>query len=157
MTTTIQILAVLAVVSNAVVFGTDFFSATVVRPALAHVDDSTLVQVMGNVHRYGDKRLALPGTLGLTAALGGTVTAGIAGETTAAVAGGVACAALVGWLVVFNKVPAPINRRLAAAASGQGALPEARSLQRKSDGVLGTLVSLQLVGLVALCVMVAQP
>ncbi|EIV94856.1 hypothetical protein [Frankia sp. QA3] len=156
MTTAVQILAALAVVANAAVFGTDFFSAVVLRPALAHVDDRTLVQTMGNVHRYGDKRLALPGTLGLLAAMAGTGTAAAGGDTTATVAGAVACGALLAWLVVFNRVPAPINRRLTAAVVGNSELPDARSLQGRSDGVLGVLVTLQCLTLIALCVMVAQ-
>jgi hypothetical protein len=156
MTTTYQILAAIAVVTNAVVFGTDFFSALVVRPALSHVDDHTLVQMMGNVHRYGDARLALPGTIGLTAAVASAVVAGIHGNATATTGAAVASVALIVWLVVFNKVPAPINRQMTHAVSTNGTLPDARTLQSQSDRVLGILVTLQCLSLVALCVTVAQ-
>ena len=56
--------ALIAVLSTAVVYGTDVFCAIVLRPALALVDDRALVVVMGRVHRYGDRRMPVPGVLG---------------------------------------------------------------------------------------------
>jgi hypothetical protein len=53
-----QLAALLAIVSTGVVYGTDAFCALAQRPALARVDDATLTAVMGNVHRYGDRRMA---------------------------------------------------------------------------------------------------
>ena len=50
------------------VYGTDAFCAVVQRPALANVDDRALLAVMGNIHRYGDRRMPVPGALGLAAA-----------------------------------------------------------------------------------------
>ena len=63
-----RIAALVAVLGTAVVYGTDVFCAMVQRPALAAVDDRALVAVMGNVHRYGDRRMPLPGVVGLVAA-----------------------------------------------------------------------------------------
>ncbi|MBT2212414.1 hypothetical protein [Actinomadura sp. NEAU-AAG7] len=154
MTTAVQALAIVAILANAVIYGTDVFSAVVQRPALAHVDDRALIAMMGNIHRYGDRRLPVPGTIGLLAALAGAITAAVAGLAPAAVAGFVACAALLAWLVFFNKVAAPVNRQLAKAAENGGELPEARSLQDRSDGALGALVLFQSVALIAQCVMV---
>ena len=54
--------------STGVVYGTDVFCALVQRPALARVDDATLTAVMGNVHRFGDRRMPVPGILGIIAA-----------------------------------------------------------------------------------------
>ena len=68
MTEPAALFAVIAVLGSAVVYGTDVFCAMVLRPALAHVDDRTLVAVMGNVHRYGDRRMPVPGVLGIAAA-----------------------------------------------------------------------------------------
>ena len=65
----VQIAALIAVLSTAVVFGTDVFCALVQRPALARVDDRALTAVMGNVHRYGDRRMPIPGALGIVAAI----------------------------------------------------------------------------------------
>ena len=60
-----MVFALIAVLGTAVVYGTDVFCAMVQRPALAHVDDRALVAVMGNVHRYGDRRMPVPGVLGI--------------------------------------------------------------------------------------------
>ncbi len=44
--------------TNAAVYGTDVFAAIVLRPAIAAVDDRTLTQVLGHVHRIADRRFA---------------------------------------------------------------------------------------------------
>ena len=73
--------ALIAVVSTGVVYGTDVFCALVQRPALARVDDATLTAVMGNVHRFGDQRLPVPGILGIIASAAACVLAALAGRT----------------------------------------------------------------------------
>jgi hypothetical protein len=50
-----KILALIAVLGTAVVYGTDVFCAVVQRPALAVVDDRALVAVMGDVHHHADR------------------------------------------------------------------------------------------------------
>jgi len=60
-----QVLIAASVLAVGVVYGTDIFSAIVLRPALAQVDDRTLVSTMGRVHDFGDRRLRLPGIAGL--------------------------------------------------------------------------------------------
>ena len=72
--------ALIAVVSTGVVYGTDVFCALVQRPALARVDDATLTSVMGNVHRFGDRRLPVPGILGMIASAAAFVLAALAGR-----------------------------------------------------------------------------
>ncbi len=59
--------ALVAVLGTAVVYGTDVFCAIALRPALASVDNDALVAVMGRVHRYGDRRMPVPGVLGVVA------------------------------------------------------------------------------------------
>jgi hypothetical protein len=68
--------ALIAVLATAVVHGTDVFCALVQRPALARVDDRALTAIMGNVHRYGDRRMPVPGALGLIAAATSAVRPG---------------------------------------------------------------------------------
>jgi hypothetical protein len=58
MRTLIEIIAGLAILANAVIYGTDVFGAIILRPALAAVDDRALTQVMGHIHRVADRRLA---------------------------------------------------------------------------------------------------
>ena len=64
--------------SIGVIYGTDAFCALVQRPALARVDDATLTAVMGNVHRFGDRRLPVPGMLGIIASATACVLAALA-------------------------------------------------------------------------------
>jgi len=42
-----QVLIVISVLAGGIIYGTDVFSAIVLRPALALVDDRTLVSTMG--------------------------------------------------------------------------------------------------------------
>ncbi len=57
-----------ALEATAVIYGTDVFAAAVLRPALAHVDDRTLTGTTGYLHDYADRRLPVPGAIGLAAA-----------------------------------------------------------------------------------------
>src|SRR3954451_19909432 len=91
--------ALIAVVSTAVIYGTDVFCAVVQRPALARVDDSTLTSVMGNVHRFGDRRLPVPGMLGMIASAAAIVLAALTDRPVASVTAGAALTLLVGWLL----------------------------------------------------------
>ncbi|MEW1720677.1 DUF1772 domain-containing protein [Streptomyces sp. NPDC093109] len=150
-----QVLAVVAILANSVVYGTDTFCALVQRPALAQVDDAALTSVMGQVHRYGDRRMPVPGAVGLIAAVLASVLAAVDGRSTEAVACAVASVALIGWLVVYARISAPVNKRLTAAALAGTTPDDARSLQRTWDGVINLRVALQSLALIALCVAVA--
>src|SRR5580704_6942310 len=107
-----KLFALVAVLGTGVVYGTDAFCAMVQRPALARIDDRALLAVMGNIHRYGDRRMPVPGVLGLVAAAISAVLAAVAGHGVPAAAAGVAVVLLVVWLVVYLRVSAPINRQL---------------------------------------------
>jgi hypothetical protein len=144
--------AAIAVLGTAVVYGTDVFCATVLRPALAAVDDEAVVAVMGSVHRYGDRRMPVPGVLGVVGAAVSAALAVVAVHWVQAVAAGVALAALLIWLVLYTRVSAPINRQLTAAADAGQTLPNARALQGKWDSIIGARATLQGVALAALCV-----
>ncbi|MBF9066750.1 DUF1772 domain-containing protein [Streptacidiphilus fuscans] len=152
MVTLTQILAVVGILANGIVYGTDFFCALVQRSALANVDDAMLTKVMGEVHRFGDKRMPAPGVVGLVTALACAVVAGVGGHTAAAVAAGVGTVALVAWLVVYAKVSAPVNKALTTAADEGTTLPNARALQATWDGVINLRVALQLIGVLGLCI-----
>ena len=150
-----QILAAVALLASAVIYGTDVFCAIVQRPALAQVSDAALTSVMGRVHEYGDRRMPLPGVVGVIAAALAAITAGIAGHAVAATAAAVAVAAQVVWLVIYLRISAPVNRALTAAA-GAGEVPaDARSLQRRWDSVITARAILQGAAVIALCVAIA--
>jgi hypothetical protein len=131
-----ELFAVIAVLGTAVVYGTDVFCAMVQRPALAHVDDRTLLAVMANVHRYGDRRMPVPGVLGMLAAAISAALAAVSGRWVQAGAGGLAVGLLVVSLVIYLRVSAPINRQLVAAVDRTGAAVDARAMQADWDAVI---------------------
>jgi hypothetical protein len=144
--------ALVAVLGTAVVYGTDAFCAIVLRPALASVDDDALISVMGNVHRYGDRRMPGPGGLGIVAAAASAVLATVAAHWAQAVAAGAAVVLLLVWLVLYTQVSAPINRQLTVAADTGQPLPNGRALQTKWDSIIGTRAVLQALAVAVLCV-----
>jgi hypothetical protein len=150
-TTLGQVLIVLLVLAVGVVYGTDVFSAIALRPALALVDDRTLVSTMGRVHELADRRMRVPGVAGLLTAIAGTVIVGLAGHARATVPGAVAVIALAAWLVIYARTSAPINARLTAAAQ-RGETPiDARQLQQRWDSVITARSGLQMLAILALC------
>ena len=150
-----QILAAAALLASAVIYGTDVFCAMVLRPALAQVSDGALTSVMGRVHEYGDRRMPLPGVIGLTAAAVAAITAGIAGHAVPAAAAAVAVAAQVVWLGIYLRISAPVNRALTAAARAGQVPTDARSLQRRWDSVIAARAMVQGAAAIALCVAIA--
>jgi len=64
-----RVLIATSVLACGIIYGTDVFSAIVLRPALALADDQTLVSIRGRVHDFGDRRLRVPGVAGLVAAI----------------------------------------------------------------------------------------
>jgi hypothetical protein len=147
-----RIAALIAVLGTAVVYGTDVFCAMVQRPALARVDDHALVAMMGNVHRYGDRRMPVPGALGIVAAAASAALAGAAGRWTPSVAAAAAVALLLAWLFIYTTVSAPINRQFTAAADANEVPPSVRVLQRNWDQVITARAALQGLAVAALCV-----
>lgn len=146
-----QVLATLSVLAVGIVYGTDVFCAIVLRPALALVDDRTLVSTMGRVHDFGDRRLRVPGIVGIVAAIAATAVAAASGNVGASVAGAIAVVALAVWLVIYGRISAPINARLTGAAQRGETPTDARQLQNRWDGVISTRAGLQMLAIVGLC------
>jgi Domain of unknown function (DUF1772) len=146
-----RIAALIAVLGTTIVYGTDVFCAMVQRPALARVDDRSLVVVMGNVHLYGDRRMPLPGALGIIGAAASAALAAVAGRWLAAIAAGAAVGLLLVWLVLYVRVSAPINRQLTTAAKTSEVPPNARVLQRNWDRIITARAVLQGFATAALC------
>lgn len=143
--------ALVAVLGTAVVYGTDVFCAIVLRPALASLDDGALVAVTGRVHRYGDRRMPVPGVLGGVAAAASAGLAAVAAHWAQAVAAGAAVLLVAIWIVLYTRISAPINRRLTAAALSGRALPTGRALQAQWDRIIGVRATLQGLAVAALC------
>lgn len=152
MTELARVAALIGVLATAVVFGTDVFCAMVQRPALARIDNRALVAVMGNVHRYGDRRMPVPGVVALVAAAVSALAAAAAGRWTVAAVAGTALTLLLVWLALYLRVSAPINRQLTAAAEAHGVPANARALQANWDRIITARATLQGLAVCALCV-----
>jgi len=152
MRTLIEILAGLAILANAVIYGTDVFGAIVLRPAVAAVDDRTLTQLLGHVHRIADRRLAAISVGGLIAAVATAALAAASGHWVSAAAGALATLALIIFAGVYTRVSKPVNAELTAAAVADRVPRNARQLQARWDSVIDLRVALQTLALAALCV-----
>jgi ABC-type nickel/cobalt efflux system permease component RcnA len=150
-TTLGQVLIAASVLAVGIVYGTDVFCAIILRPALALVDDRTLVSTMGRVHDFGDRRLRVPGVVGLISAVAGTAVIAVAGHLGATIAGAIAVLALAIWLVIYVRVSAPVNARLTAAAKHGETPSDARLLQQRWDSVIAARSGLQLLAILSLC------
>ena len=155
MRTLIEILASLAILANAVIYGTDVFGAIVLRPAIAVVDDRTLTQLLGHIHRIADRRFPAIGAAGLIAAMATAALAGASGHWVSAAAAAFATLALVIFLAIYNRVSKPVNTALSAAALADRVPGDARQLQARWDSVINARVALQTLALAALCVALA--
>jgi hypothetical protein len=149
-TTLGQVLIVVSVLSVGVVYGTDVFSAIALRPALPLVDDRTLVSTMGRVHEFADRRMRVPGVVGLLTTVAGSVFIGIAGHAGATISGIVAVVAEATSLVIYARISAPINARLTAASKAGETLTDARRLQQRWDSVIDARSGLQMLAILAL-------
>jgi uncharacterized membrane protein len=142
------IAAVVGLAAAAIIYGTDFFCALVLRPAAAAAAEASVADLIGHVHEYGDRRLPFPGVVSVIAAA--LVTA-LGGEhPLTRIAGAIALVALLSWLAIYARVSAPINRRLRAAASANTVPPDTRSLQDRWDRVIWARASLQAIAVAGL-------
>jgi hypothetical protein len=151
----VEVLAGLAILANAVIYGTDVFGAIVLRPAIAAVDDRVLTQLLGHIHRVADRRFPAIGAGGLIATVAMTALAAASGHSVSAAAGALATLALIGFLVIYNRISMPVNTTLTAAALADRVPGDARQLQARWDSVINARVALQALALAALCVALA--
>jgi hypothetical protein len=146
-----QALIIMSLLASGIIYGTDVFSAIVLRPALALVDDRTLVSTMGRVHFIADRRLPVPGITGICTAIAGTAVVAWAGHLGATIAGSIAVVALAFWIIIYARISAPINTRLTAASQREEVPSDTRLLQQRWDSVITARSGLQMLAILALC------
>ncbi|WP_330250833.1 DUF1772 domain-containing protein [Nocardia sp. NBC_00565] len=155
LTTAIQIIAIVSVLANAVVYGTDACFALITRAVYDRLDDRAVTVSAGWGHYYGDRRMPIVGISGVVTAVATTALAAIGGHVPAAIAAGIAVVALVSWLAIYVRVAKPVNAQQTAAAQS-GVIPaDARALQDKWNSVINGRVALQLIAVAALCAAIA--
>src|ERR1700689_2588827 len=155
MRTLIEILAGLAILANAVIYGTDVFGAIVQRPAIAAVDDRTLTQALGHIHRIADRRLKVITISGVIAAVATAALAAATGHWVSTAAGALATLALITFIAISPRISKPVNTALTAAAVADRVPDNARQLQARWDSVIDGRVALQTLALAALCIALA--
>ena len=155
MRTGIEILPSLAILANAVIYGTDVFGALVLCPAMGAVDDRTLTQAMGHIHRIADRRIAAISIGGLIVTAATTALAAATGHWVSTAAAALATLALIVFAVVYTTISKPVNTALTAAALADRVPDDARQLQARWDSVINARVALQTIALGALCVALA--
>jgi hypothetical protein len=161
MRTLIEVVAAVAILANAINFGTDVFGAIVQRPEIAAVDDRTLVQPLGYIHRIADRRLKAITISGLIAAIAtaalaaAAAAAAAAGRWVSAVAGTLATFAVIIFILIYTLIAKLGNAVLAATALADRVPARARELQARWDSAIDGRVALQTVALAALCVALA--
>ncbi|MQY30132.1 DUF1772 domain-containing protein [Nocardia aurantia] len=155
LTTIGQIAAAVAILANAVVYGTDACAALIMRSSYRKLDDAALTTVAGWGHYYGDRRMPPFGIGGVVGTLATLVLAAAAGHAGAAIGAGIALVALLSWLAFYARVAKPINTAQKEAARTGIIPPNARALQDKWDSILGFRVGLQAVALAGLCAALA--
>ncbi len=147
MNATVTAAVLLACLATGVIYGTDVFCAVVLRPAAAGARETSIADLVGRIHHYGDRRLPIPGITAIVAAAAALVATT---DSTARVALGLALAAMLAWLAIYLRVSAPINRRLRAAATAVIPAQEIRDLQNRWDAVITARAGLQTLALAGL-------
>ena len=150
------IAALTGVMAASIIYGTDVFCALVQRPALTELDDATVAAVMGRVHQYGDRRLPVPGVIGILAAVITTAAWAVSGSPARAIATAVALIAMLAWLGLYLRVAAPINRALTAAAIAHVTPDSARNLQSRWDSIIAPRALLMAVAVAGLAASAAS-
>ncbi|NKY28913.1 hypothetical protein [Nocardia gamkensis] len=146
-----QAIAAAAVLSNAIVYGTDVSVAVITRSVYRKLDDAAVTVSAGWGHYYGDKRMPVVGVVGVVSAVLTLLIALVTGQIGAAIAAGITVAALFTWLAFYVRIAKPINSQQTAAARS-GIIPaNARALQDKWDSILKYRVTLQFIAIAGLC------
>ncbi len=141
------VVALVAIFSAAIIYGTDLFCALIVRPAARGAADASVADLLGRVHEYGDRRLPIPGVVSIIAT--GIATATV-DSTLARAGGGITLVALLAWLAIYLRISAPINTKLRAAAASHSVPADTRNLQQRWDSVIWPRAILQTIALAGL-------
>jgi hypothetical protein len=140
-------IAVVGILSAAIIYGTDLFCALIVRPAASGAADASAADLIGRIHEYGDRRLPIPGVVSIIAAgLAVAITASVPAHIGAAIA----LVALLAWLAIYLRISAPINKRLRAAAVAHTVPADTKELQQRWDRVIWLRAVLQAIALAGL-------
>lgn len=140
-------IAVVGILSTAIIYGTDLFCALIVRPAASGAADASVADLIGRIHEYGDRRLPVPGVVSIIAA---GLAVAISDGVPARIGAATALVALLAWLAIYLRISAPINKRLRAAAASHTVPADTKELQQRWDRVIWLRAALQAIALAGL-------
>ncbi|MFF0488172.1 DUF1772 domain-containing protein [Nocardia sp. NPDC004068] len=146
-----QLIATVAVLANAIVYGTDVCATVITRSVYRKLDDAAVTMSAGWGHYYGDRRMPIVGVVGVSTAVLTLLIALFAGQLGTTVAAAVTVAALLIWLALYVRIAKPINTQQTAAARSGVIPPNARALQDKWDSLLKYRITLQFTAIAGLC------
>ena len=155
MTVCLDILAIIAALNIAVIFGTDMLGALVMRRTYAEVDDHALTQVAGRSHYWAGRRMPIPGITSVVATTAAGAVAFATGHALAGTITAIGLVCLLTWLALFNRISLPINKELIAATETGEIPPNLRDLQRRWDSIVVLRATLQGIALLAVCLVLA--
>lgn len=140
---------IVAIATNSVIYGTDIFCALIMRPAALGAADASVADLIGRVHEYGDRRLPIPGAISVVAA---ALVIVASHNGAGRIGGAIALVALLGWLAIYVRISAPINKQLRVAAAAHTVPADTRALQQRWDSVIWPRAGLQALALAGLLV-----
>ena len=147
MNTIATAIALVGILSAAIIYGTDLFCALVVRPAASGAADAAVADLIGRIHEYGDRRLPVPGVASILAA---ALAIALSDTSPARLGAAIALVALLAWLAIYLRISAPINKQLRAAAADQTVPADTKTLQHDWDRVIWLRAALQTIALAGL-------
>ena len=142
MTIIASVIGILAILSLAVIFGTDVVGTLVQRTVYAELDDHAMVQVVGRGHYYADRRMPAIGAPATVLTALTAVAAFVWGTPLTGILSTLALIAAVVWLLAYARVAKPINATFAAAALAGEVPADARALQARWESILPLRVAL---------------
>jgi glucan phosphoethanolaminetransferase (alkaline phosphatase superfamily) len=154
MTHWMWLLSLVGILSTAVVFGTDMFFLTVGRSALRMASPSAGTEVMGFFHMFADARMPIWGVLAILSNL----LLAVFGRSEQRWFYLASLLMLILFVIFYNLLSKPINRKQTEAAKVGKGLDNSRELQASWDRVLLIRVPLLVVSVLAQCLvlLVAQ-
>ena len=149
-TVLLPVLNAIAVVTTAIVFGTDVFFALVGKKAVAKSNESSIADVMGHFHQVADTRMPVIGVTALATTLLQVIVAGV--QTTPGQLALVALTALLAHLFIYLTISKPVNDILAEGVKFGRLIENTRQLQQRWDKVINLRAALLLVAITSLVV-----
>jgi hypothetical protein len=141
------LVALVGILSTAVVVGTDMFFLTIGRQALRLASPSAGTEVMGYFHMFADARMPIWGVLAILSNLLLTVLSRHEQRWFYLAS----LVMLILFVILYNLLSKPINRIQTEAAKTGARLDNSRELQASWDRVLWIRVPLLVVSALAQC------